>query len=470
MSELEIYVCIVIGLAVCLMHWRAGFYICLAVGFLQDPVRKMVPEEPVYFSVLVGAFVAMTFVGAYTRGVRLSFRAIHAWNGALRLPLALFILLVVVQSFVTLINTGNAVLAGIGLLAYLTPLPAILLGYQFSRGEQDVIKFTKIYLAASFPMVSGIYLSYLGYEWDALRSVGEGLIAYSPTGDRLMLFSGFLRSPEIAAWHAGTSVCVLVMLSLVLKRQVIFKWMASLLVLFYAGALLLTGRRKFLVEIMLFASIYGVFLIWYKKGAIKSALAFAVLMSATAFVYAYLSPADFNTGISSYYQRGMSVQEDATERVSVMTLDSFQWVIAQNGLLGAGAGTGSQGAQYFGGGSDLVGVAAEGGLAKVLAELGIPGLVLLLWLVVSLVRYLWSIIVYVKDKDSLRTKLAYGLLAFLVSNAFVYVIAHQVFGDLFVLVLLGFFLGFVLAVPRVQTSAAASSPERKFAPAGAQTV
>jgi len=129
-------------------------------------------------------------------------------------------------------------------------------------------------------------------------------------------------------------------------------------------------------------------------------------------------------------------------------------VIARNGILGSGAGTGSQGAQHFGGGSNIVGSAAEGGLGKVLAELGVPGLLLLLWLVISFARYIWSIILYVtreRDVDPSLAKLVFGLVAFLMTNAFVYTIAHQAYGDPFVLIILGFFLGFVMATPKMVT-------------------
>jgi hypothetical protein len=43
-----------------------------------------------------------------------------------------------------------------------------------------------------------------------------------------------------------------------------------------------------------------------------------------------------------------------------------------------------------------------------------------------------------------------GLMAFLTTNAFVFTIAHQVFGDPFVLIILGFFVGFILAMPKMQ--------------------
>ena len=450
MNQIEIFTFMTLALIVCLIEWRIGFFICLIMGFLQDPIRKSMPEEPVYFTVLIGVFIAATMVGAYARGVRLNFRAVHLWNPVLKLPLTMFIILVLFSSMVTLASTGSFVLGGIGLLAYLTPLPAILLGYFFTRNEQDVIRAMKVYLGVSIVMTSGIYLSYLGYDWTILRSVGEGLIAYSPSGDELVLYSGFLRSPEIAAWHAGTSICILVLLSLVVKRQSSVTTIAGFLILFFVGGLLLTGRRKFLAEIFLFVSLYGILVTRFRKGIGKHAF---ILMAglAVAFIgYLYFTPDTFKAGFGSYYERGASVQEDGTQRVFLMTIDSFEWVIQRNGFLGSGAGTGSQGSQHFGGGIDLVGQAAEGGLAKVLAELGVPGLVLLIWLFISMGRYLWAIITHVKEENPIRAKLTYGMVTFLIANVLVYVIAHQVFGDLFVLVILGFFLGFILAIPRMQ--------------------
>ena len=455
MTDLEIYGLLAVALAVCFANWRTGVFICFVVGFLQDPLRKLMLGEPVFMTALVGAPLAMTLLGAHLRRVRVSFKPIHAWNKALRTPLGLFVLLVLVQTVVGFINTGSVIIAGIGLLAYLAPLPAILLGYQFSRSARDIIKLIKFYVFGSCLMVSGIYVSYLGYGWKTLTSVGEGLIAFAPTGEKLVLYSGFFRSPEIAAWHAAAAICGLITLTVAIRGQALIKLAAGALATFLLGALLLTGRRKFLVEIFLFLSSYGLLLVWSQRTAIKSAalmrlaLIFATGVAAASVGYIYLASDVTATNVLPYYARGASVQQDVGERVSVMTIESYQYVIAQNGVLGSGAGTGSQGAQHFGGGTRVVGGAVEGGFAKVLAELGVPGLVLLLWLAISLARYLWSVLSVTKEGDPQLSKLALGLLAFLVTNGFVYAIAHQVFGDPFILIILGFFLGFVMAMPRM---------------------
>jgi hypothetical protein len=135
-----------------------------------------------------------------------------------------------------------------------------------------------------------------------------------------------------------------------------------------------------------------------------------------------------------------------------MTVDTLPYVIEQNGFLGSGAGSGSQGAQYFGGGSDRVGLAAEGGLGKVLAELGVPGLLIVLWLVFKILAYTWQTLTIVARGDTHIARLTMGLASFLAANSIVFITAHQAFGDLFVLLILGFILGFIFAIRRLVTA------------------
>jgi hypothetical protein len=355
-----------------------------------------------------------------------------------------------------LIKTGSPAVAGIGALSYLAPLPAILLGFQFSRGEHHIVKVIKVYLVVCLVMTLSVYVAYAGVDWKILKQVGEGLYIYSWSRGRLDLYSGFFRSPEIAAWHAAAAACLLILFSLATRGNSLVKWGSGALVPALLGAILLTGRRKFLVEVFLFGAIYALMLIWFQRTAIKSALVSksALLLTGGLVLgsmgYILFASDETATDISPYYERGISVRNDVPQRVSLMTIESFQHVINQNGILGSGAGTGSQGVQHFGG--QTTGLAAEGGLAKVLAELGVPGLLLLLWVIISLARYLWAIIqyiLYVREVDPVISKLVFGLVALLTTNGFVYVIAHQVFGDPFVLILLGFFLGFVMATPKM---------------------
>jgi len=455
MSDFEVYCLVLIAMVLSLVNWRVGVVICLVTGFLQDPLRKLVPGEPIAFTALVAAPLGMTLLGARLRRVPLSFKPVHSWSKVLRRPLRWFLILVLIQSFAAVLRTGTPIVGAIGALSYLAPLPAILIGYYFSRNKKDISKIIVAYLIVAVAMVLTVYLSYARYDWAVLRQVGTGLFIYSMERGRLTLYAGFLRSPEIAAWHAATASCLLVLMSIAVKRNAVMKIVAGALALSMIGAILLTGRRKFLIELLLFVSLYTLMLIWFRKSAIKSAfLSKSALLlvgglAVGAVAYMYVIPDVTATDIRPYYERGASVRTGVTERFSLMTLSSFQYVIADNGLLGSGAGTGSQGVQHFGG--QITGLSAEGGLAKVLAELGVPGLALLIWVVISLARYIWLILKIPSERevDPILSKLILGLVAFLATNGVVYVIAHQVFGDPFVLIILGFFLGFVMATPKI---------------------
>jgi hypothetical protein len=455
MSEAEVIALAVLGLAICLTNWRAGVFVCLISGFLLDPIRKIVPGEPVYLTAVVGVFLLATAIRATLRGVRFSLRPVHQWNKSLRLPMRLFFALVILESGITFVKTGSAVLATIGLIAYLAPLPAVILGYNFARTEQDALKFLKVYAAFTVLLLSGIYLSLAGYDWKILSSVGEGLIAFSPTGEQLTLLSGFFRAPEVAAWHAATATCALVLLFMVIKGQRAIQWIAASIVPFLLVALVFTGRRKFIVEIAMFGCLYLFLLSVFHTSAVKSALILVASIVLTFGAYTYLIPPDATGRVLPYYGRAAIVNEEGSGRLFGMTVDSFTYVIAQNGLLGAGAGLGSQGAQHFGGGAVVVGDAAEGGLGKVLAELGILGLVLLSWIGIALLRYSWSIVAFTRKKDVSASKLSFGLMSLMAANGIVFATAHQVFGDPFVLIILGFMIGFLFAVPKMSERALA---------------
>ena len=136
-----------------------------------------------------------------------------------------------------------------------------------------------------------------------------------------------------------------------------------------------------------------------------------------------------------------------------MTVGTLKWAYIRNGFFGSGAGVGSQGAQHFGGGYALVGGSAEGGIGKVMAELGIPGLIVFLWLFIALMRYIKWILDKSKNRNFLECRLIYGLVSFLLANAIVFIVAHQVFGDMYVLFLLSFMLGSVLGLQKIEKMA-----------------
>ena len=128
----------------------------------------------------------------------------------------------------------------------------------------------------------------------------------------------------------------------------------------------------------------------------------------------------------------------------------MQWAYRRVGVFGGGLGIASQGSYLFNV-SNIAGGSGEGGLGKIMVELGLPGLVCIIWLV-------WSVTGFVNSGLKLASQpfvdrsvlpLMVSLVVFLGVNALTFSVATQVYGDIFILILLGLFGGFIFALPKV---------------------
>jgi hypothetical protein len=438
---------LVLALGVALADWRKGLVACIAVGFLQDPLRKLWAGESIYLTALVGVLFAVVALGAAYRGELLAISTTAEWR-RFRWPVAAFCVVVVGQAVRTLAEHQNVKLAMLGLMSYLAPLSAAAVGYAFARSASILKRFLVCYAMFSVAASTGVYLAFLGYDWSVLDQVGAGLILFAQ-GMQLDVYPGFMRSPEVAAWHAAAGVCVLVMLGSTTKRSG-GRLAAVGLILLLLGAAFLTGRRKVLVEIVLFLAAYWASLAYARAGArrVVSVAAMAALIAWLALSQ-LVEPEEAGPRLAPYVRHGATGFADAPDRFSSLGLASVGWAFDQYGLVGAGAGTGSQGGQHFAGEAELVGGVAEGGLGKVTAELGLPGLLAGAWMLTALVWTLWRGRAEAQRLSPELAALRYGLLAFLGANAVTFVVASQVYGDLFVLLLLGWCVGFVLAILRL---------------------
>ena len=53
-------------------EWRWGLLLCVVTAILQDPLRKITPDQPVFFVLFVGIVFAGACLGAVARGVPLT--------------------------------------------------------------------------------------------------------------------------------------------------------------------------------------------------------------------------------------------------------------------------------------------------------------------------------------------------------------------------------------------------------------
>ncbi|MFO1352900.1 MAG: hypothetical protein U1F68_20370, partial [Gammaproteobacteria bacterium] len=388
-------------------------------------------------------------IGALLRKGRVGLYALVGRDRMLYAALVVFCAWVIVQAGLAYLRFGSLVVAGIGLLAYLSPLPALWLAYYFVRREHDIERLLQCYALCCIVVGASIYLSLLDLDWQVFKQVGEGLAIYDRYQHRYIeAHTGLMRAPDIAAWHVGTGACLLMMMAIVTRQGWLRWWIAPMVVLLVTAGLL-TGRRKILMEVVVFLAMYGL-LLWYfrqrkARWGIVSVIAAAMLFVSATTV---LAPSQSLRQVSPYIQRGGSVFGDALERFQMLGLQSIAWAIDEVGWFGLGAGVASQGVQHFGG--MRAAGAAEGGLGKITIELGVPGLILVLWLALALAVYGWKILKNVPQSNPYLTRLAYGLTALCLANVPIFMSASQIYGDPFVLMMLGWMAGFVLAVPRLQ--------------------
>jgi hypothetical protein len=145
-----------------------------------------------------------------------------------------------------------------------------------------------------------------------------------------------------------------------------------------------------------------------------------------------------------YVARTEGVFGDVPGRIQELGIAPITWAYKRYGLIGAGLGTGSQGGQHFGA---VAQGAAEGGLGKIWLELGAPGFFaagLFAW---ALARHIWRVLKLVSKQSVRLSRISYGLVSFLLANVATFAVASQIYGDVFVLLMVGTALGLLLSMP-----------------------
>ena len=430
-----------------IIDWRRGLLACLVVGFAQDPLRKLAAGQPVAFVILVGVVFSGCTLGFIADRGLAGLQGFFALNPGLRAPVTAFVGVVVVQSIATAVVVGNPILAGIGLLSYLSPLVALLLGYEYCRSTREIGRWQRIYLVGALGVAASVLASFSGVASRLFVSIGAEVV-YTTDG-AVRMICGLMRSSEIAAWHVATATCLVVLWAVDQKRGLRASIVGGATLLLLLVAVVVTGRRKMLGEISLYLLFFTFLVVRWRRGASRIlgvGFALGVLVS---LLLVFGGEPGQDSRLDPYFQRGYSVIEEAPERLWQMTGKALVNVVERNGWLGSGAGTGAQGSQYFGGGSQLVGGSAEGGLGRIAAELGVPGLAISLWLAAAIAARLWRVartLPRVAPRHAVRY---FGYFAFLPASAAVFLAAQQVFGDPFVLIVLGLVVSSALAYPRL---------------------
>ena len=438
-----------------LVDWRHGVFLTVVMAFIQDPMRKMVEGEPASFILFAAVvFGSAAFVRFARKGYMLPF-AIPIFARYLRFVFGLFLAILVFQSINAYARFGSLFIPTLGFANYLAPFVALTIAYQFatSVGHRGIRRFLWLYFVLAAIALSTVLLERLGFAWPILGEVGPGIWISSHGG--LEAYSGIFRASEVAAWHAATSSAVIIMLLTAYRPKLGLLLIALAAVTAIISVGVLTGRRKFIITIAIFAFAYMSLQAFFIRRSRGHAI---TLTAITGCIFAIgYQILDLDLGAESrapgdyelYVLRTQTAFGDVFGRAYELGVLPITWAYNRFGLLGAGLGVGTQGINYIVDISQQIGGAAEGGLGKLMIELGAAGLITAIALAGRLGMVFFQSVREASSVDYVAGRLACGLMAILISNISTFAVATQVFGDYFVLIFLGICAGTCMALTEI---------------------
>jgi hypothetical protein len=445
--SLPLMVCFLLGLAGCCLaaglDWRRGLAVAFLLGFLRDPVRKLMFGSPVW----VTAAVALVWIAA---GVGLLLHDRQAWHRWWRcrpyLGVGLVLTLLAlapgaVLSWRSYPAGWQLVLLGGGWYGF--AWLGLILGWSLPRSDREGIRLLVVFCAVHGLGLLGCVPEALGWNLAVLGGIDADCYRSFPTGV-IPLISGLYRSPDVLGWHAAHVMMFATMLLRRAERKEFYaplgvrgRHVGSLAAISMAAlALLLAGRRKMTMMPPVF------FVIWV-IGSLRSAkrwtaLSILAVMTLVAWIpLQILQRSDRAPGVVKYVAWTSS---DTLTRVAANVRGAVgTWRTA--GFFGHGLGTATQGRQHLQAQGPRLW--QEDGLCLVLAELGIYGILLLLGTLVCLGLALRHAMAH---DEAACWWLRLPLISVVLANLACFAVSHQLYsGDPTVAAMVGCCLGLALS-------------------------
>lgn len=458
-----------IGLVLTLLNgdWRLALFYTFFVGFAQDPIRKITPGQPQFFVGLVLVSTALTLISVYTSRDKIPFKLAFSKDTALLQYFPLFMIFLLISALNSFLRSGAIEVPLLGLAVYSSPLLALWLGFQFSTKPGVVAKLLSFYIILVSIYAFTILLSFWGVASPLFKEVGAGLIIYFDIGIGITGHSGLWRTAEIAAWHLGAASCFAIMLGV--RTRKLLPIVGSLLyTIALMGIAVLTGRRKVLTLVTGFILVFTLLLLSSSRRLTRNTFFAAIGFIAFSAMIVVLSGGlnDLQSGMyGTFFRRGSTVYGDVSGRFTGVGYSGMLVAAEKVGLFGLGIGTIYQNSISSLGISisrSQLSWAAEGGLGKLVYDVGSVGIILIGMVLFLLVRLFIRIIKSPQAIDSPDYYLMIGMLAFLASNLPTFAAAGQVFNDFFILLILGLSAGFILGLGYLTDSTTQSTNSGDF--------
>jgi len=419
-----------------LVDWRRGWLLAILCGVLQDPARKLTSGTPVIMSISVVLIYVVVIFAAQVTLQR------HGSEFTRRFP-TIYGALILVFFFLFLAAVNGLVTFGIGqwkapamsFFLYLAPLPAVIIGYAFLQREEQLFGLFRFYAVVTSIAMIGTPLEYFRVDWRALGTVAIGENLRFMPGLSIRLLSGFYRAPDIMGWHAALLTMIGVIMA-VRVRSFRSGWIWMLVAGWGFVNCLISGRRKALYMV----AVFTVAFLWryFRRLSTTQTVSYAVLAVVMMFVTTKISQ---NEESSVYTKAAYTTQEELWGRLE----GGLSGTVEQTGIMGAGLGTATQGVYHVlaENSSTTLGW-QEGGLGKLAIELGIPGLmaVALLGLTMFLTMLKISAHPDVPGSSQLARAALFGII---IANVVEFMVSAQAYSDPLLALLTAFLVGCTFA-------------------------
>ncbi len=427
---------------VTLGNWRSGLLFFILIGVLQDPIRKITPGTSALFVLSTAPVWAAMIIGISGRE-KSPWHVFKMCHPQLAGAMAIFAISLIPAGIISLgYDTGGLQLALMGAFSFYGAIISMLIGFTYITTTDDLIKVFKYYCILVSIALIGTPLEYLGLfkEWGALgtATLGTTWTRYFP-GYTLYMISGFFRSPDVMGWHSAALVMIATAIALVQRGATRMVWMGL------AGwgifGLMMCGRRK----MMYMLPIYVLIILWIqsrrhgRRGKILGIISVTALLG--YFVYQHFGPSET---VNEYYVGHTTAEVKG--RIFSDSIDALENTWDQSGFWGTGLGSASQGRQHIK--MKALRNWQEGGLDRLLTELGVPGFIASIIVGLVLIKTIFQTIMKV-DVQQKDIPLFAGLAGLVLANGGSFIVSHQIFGDPFINCFFSINIGFFLSIKRM---------------------
>ena len=432
-------------------RWRWGVLAAIAVGLLQDPIRKMVPGAPAY---LVMASLPVWLAAMAAAGFKGELNTRRFINGFPRLGrwIRIFAIYLLLPAAISATYGRNSwLITLLGVIIYGLTFLAIVAGWRYPDRRTGMEFFMLGYGVMAALMLAGGPLEAFGlqerFPMIGTERLGHIWVTYR-TGTAVHMLAGFFRSPDVMGWHASLVFMVAVIMAF--RSRGAGRWLWIGVAAWGVLNIWLCGRRKMLSMIPIFTGAYLLLVLRFSTfRRIVSVAATALMIGGLGWYI--ITTLYHDEAVERFY---LTTIEEAEVRVQQHGIRAVISTVRQAGFWGYGLGMSQQGVHNLK--VEKPHLWQEGGAGKLVAELGIPGAVLYLLLWYELLMTAYHVIRLARrDENFFFTA---GIASILVANLSAAVVSAQIFGDPLVALLLAFLIGLLFSAARGQAPPGAAGP------------